>query len=347
MRLRLLLAVSLLAALHAFCQQATKAPTTQILPKDARTFFETAIPHYDFSDKKLRPWHLKAHYEIYDFEGKLATEGTWEYWWASPKVRRRSWERPGLSRTDWITEDGTIFRKTSGEPTDFFERGLENLILYPGPNYEWIKSGWLKLDWKEKGPESTGPICITTTLRLAAMSDLHTPSDYCFDPTTMAILATYSKYILAQYSQFVVFQNHYVARHITEQVMGQAKLIVSVDPIEGIPEGDPALTPAVDAVPLPGHAHYTSDSRDRDRGKEKKIVKTTSPDTVGARDKRGIVWLVVETGTDDKVRTVEALVAPSRQLAESAIDLVKKWEFKSAIVNDKPIESEFPIQFIF
>jgi hypothetical protein len=84
----------------------TEANVAPGLPKDPREIFAAAAPSYDFSDASLKPWHLKASYQLYDQNGKPTAQGTYEYWWASPKTYRSTWMHGGVTRSDWQAADG-------------------------------------------------------------------------------------------------------------------------------------------------------------------------------------------------------------------------------------------------
>jgi TonB family protein len=355
MRRRLLLALLLFVPLRAFGQQTATDPAVAALPQDPRAFFETAVPHYDFSDVKLKPWHLRATYQLYDFEGKPTVQGTWEYWWASPKVRVRGWTRPGMTQTDWITQDGTILRKRSGEPLHYFERRLEDIILYPGPNYEMIDSGKLKLGLGVVGEGSSSLTCLTATRQQEVDGKLQasshaTPDVYCFDPKTMALLTTYSNNCLSRYSQFAKMQDHYIARHISVQFDQQTRMTVSVESIDGTEEADQGLVPTADAVPLWQRAHYTSDGPPPEKVTEGKLVSRVAPVYPAmsrSQHELGVVKLAGTIGTDGKVRDLEVLAAPSELLAESAIDAVKQWRYEPFTAHGEPIEVNQTFTLIF
>src|SRR5664279_2713589 len=100
MRTLIVLTLSLTVFLPAFSQTAGNAEAD--LPKDAHEILAAAAPHYDFSSPEMKPWHLKASYQLYDLKGKPKEQGTWEYWWASPKVHRSSWTRAGAEHTTWF-----------------------------------------------------------------------------------------------------------------------------------------------------------------------------------------------------------------------------------------------------
>jgi hypothetical protein len=78
MRAQILIAVCLGGVLPGFTQNASSPQPG--LPKDPRAVFAAAAPFYNFSDPALKPWHLKATYQLYDEKGKPAEEGTFEYW---------------------------------------------------------------------------------------------------------------------------------------------------------------------------------------------------------------------------------------------------------------------------
>lgn len=349
MKLRLSLAVLVIGAVRVVGQQPANQPSVPTIPSAPRAFFELAVPHYDFSDPKLKPWHLKASYEIYDYEGKLAAKGTWEYWWASPKVRRRTWERPGFSRTDWINGDGTIYSKENGDGPLYFERRLEDIILYPGPNYEKIAAGKLKLELKPgKGP--TSPDCLNAIPLDSSTGTPHVVTQasqvqYCFDPETKALMTVSSEYGRSKYGKFVVMQDHYIARQIAVQIDFQATLYISIDSIDGIESTDPALVRSSDSAKLPELAHYTSDSPAPATVSGGKLLKEVKAQVLsGDPHMHGIVLVSAAIGKDGTVRRVEILRTPSKMLADAVADAVKKWVYEPFTVNDEPIEAQVSIQ---
>ncbi len=129
--------------------QTAAAPTPFEL-KDPRSIFAAATPYYNFNDPALKPWCLKATYQIYDDEGKPGEQGTFEYWWASPGVYRSSWTRPGASYTDWHTADGKHTYKTSGETLNFFENRLQSALLSPLPESGDLDPAKFRLDREDK-----------------------------------------------------------------------------------------------------------------------------------------------------------------------------------------------------
>src|ERR1039458_3366375 len=129
MRLFYLFVLSLVVVMPGFGQ--TNGSAAPGLPKDPRAIFAAAAPFYDFTSPELKPWHLKATYQLYDEKGKPSEQGTFEYWWASPTVYRSTWTRPSATRTVWYTADGNYAQKESGERLSIYEARLSSDYLSP------------------------------------------------------------------------------------------------------------------------------------------------------------------------------------------------------------------------
>jgi hypothetical protein len=92
-----------------------------------------ARPLYDFSDAALKPWHLKASYQLYDDKGNPSEQGTFEYWWASPDVYRSTWTRGASTHSHWSAGGDKYASRSTGEPLKYFEYKLRDALLSPLP----------------------------------------------------------------------------------------------------------------------------------------------------------------------------------------------------------------------
>jgi len=184
MRTLLLCALSLLTCLHGFSQVASvAAPTTPPLPKDPAAILAEAAPFYDFNDPALVPWHLKASYQLYDEKGAATKQGTFEYWWASPKIHRTSWTRADASHTTWSTLDGRQAFVDSGERLGYFESSLLNELLSPMPTAEETDPSKIRIERQDMTFGGQKFPCVV--LRYKASDEFigqtQSPT-YCFDP---------------------------------------------------------------------------------------------------------------------------------------------------------------------
>lgn len=147
MRAQILIALYLAGTLASFAQDAPAPQPGKI--KDPRAILAAAAPFYDFSDPALRPWHLKAAYQLYDDKGNPAEQGIFEYWWASPMVYRVSWSRRSAKRTDWHTADGKSAYETTGDGLSFFEYKLQSALFSPLPESADLDPAKIRLDRQE------------------------------------------------------------------------------------------------------------------------------------------------------------------------------------------------------
>jgi hypothetical protein len=128
MRIQLSAVVGVVAALSAFGQA-----TPPELPKNPTEILAAAAQYYDFNSSDLKPWHIKATYQLYDENGDPTERGTYERWWVSPDVSRSTWIRSGASYSEWRSADGKHAYLASGPTPSFFENRLESSLISPLP----------------------------------------------------------------------------------------------------------------------------------------------------------------------------------------------------------------------
>ena len=353
MRAYIFLALFVSTALHGISQ--TSAPADPMLPKDPRAILEAAAPFYDFADPALKPWHLKATYQLYDEKGAPTEQGTYEYWWASPKVYRSTWTRAGATRTDWHTADGAMHRDQTGKPLRHFERTLETTLLAPLPQRTDLDSGRLKLELRMIQLGQATLACVTSALQFEVNGKLQaqsedTPEVYCFDPTTLALRLTNSSSVNAEYDQVIKTYGHYLARQVDVTIGNQKVFSVSVEAVNLIDPSDTAFSPATDAGLVPAAVNQTTDGQPGSSVTYGKLVKKTQPYyPPGAKAARiqGVMVLGAVIGADGKVHDLEALASPSPLLTESALDCVKRWEYKPYMLDGVPVEVDTVVNVIF
>ncbi len=242
MRATASLAFFLLVALQAF----TQAPPPAALPKDPRELLALAAPYYDFSDAALKPWHLKATYHLYDENGKPTEQGTYEYWWASPKLHRSTWTRPGATHSDWYTADGKYFYLATGEPLKFFEYQVGDDLFSPLPESRDLDEANATLDMQMLPLKGLKIPCVMSTPLMAqswkTQPPLGTFPTYCFDPNVPALRLTYSfGSVVSAFNNIVKVQNRFLPRELLLMQGGHNILTAAVDTITELNPSDPRL----------------------------------------------------------------------------------------------------------
>jgi TonB family protein len=353
--MRTLIAIFFLLAAALPGLGQTSASAGPVLPKEPAEILAAAAPFYDFTSANLKPWHLKATYQLYDEKGKPAEQGTYEYWWASPKVRRSSWTRADATRTEWWTADGAQYRKESGKPLRYFERSLDSILLSPLPDRSVLDSGRMKLELKMLPAGQEHLACISAALQWLVDGKLQapgsaTPQYYCFDPSLPALRMTYSNSITTEYNRIVKAQSHYLAREVVVSAGKHRIFSISVETIDGINASDALLIPTADAVLARTAASQTSSGQTGNDVALGSLVKKTQPVypmVAKMAHEQGVVVLGAVIGADGRIHDLEVLASPSPLLAASALDAVKRWEYKPYLLNGVAVEVETVVNVIF
>lgn len=343
-----------LVLLPGLAQQPAPASSTPALPKDPRAVFDLARPLYDFSDPSLKPWHLKASYQLYDEKGAPATKGTFEYWWASPKLLRLRWSRPDAEYNEWHTPDGKVAYRTTGERLRFYEYKIQSALLdvLPSskdldPDQYWFKREEVKAsrDASVKNP------CFEVIPHMGQPGKIPDVPlglfpTYCFDTTRPLLLFQTSFGNLAvHYRSLVKTQGHVLAKEVEFSQRQNRVLSVQVEQIEPLAPTDAALTPSPEA-------HVTQDKRvllSPGVVNGMLIEKTVPIYPIDAKEARiaGTVVLKAIIGRDGHVHDLRVISAPWPSLAASALQCVSQWRYKPYMLNDDPVEVETTVNVIY
>lgn len=332
------------AALSAFGQAA--APP-QTLPKNPHEILAMAAPYYDFNDPALKPWHLKATYQLYDDQGKPTEQGTFEYWWATPKVHRSSWTRPGASHTSWHTANGAEAHVETGERLGYFEAGLPSDLLSPLPSPARVdpsKTRLIRNSIKLAG--ASFPCVSEAPLKGEEPPNFRMLPTECFDATlpVLRFELNFQGVVATTYDNVVKFQGKYLARKI-DVVVGKQKLFTAaVDAIDSLNPNDPALVPSRDAIFKPDAAQSTGKV---ELGSLVKKQPPVYPPAAKLQNIQGTVLIEAAIGTDGKIKDPRVIFSPSPLLSTASLEAILHWEYKPYMLNGTPIEVDTVINVTF
>jgi len=349
MRSSFVLTLLLVVGLPGFCQPP--AGDLPSLPKDPREIFAVAAPFYDFKSPDLKPWHLKATYQLYDEKGKPAEQGIFEYWWVSPKVYRTSWTRPGASRTDWYAPDDRQEYLTSGDPISLFEYKIESALFSVLPGAGEIDPAKYRLDRQTIRGGGVKFPCIEVIPNMPQHGRIQDVPigwfpTYCFDPKIPILRVSFSLgRMTTEFDTIVKVQNRFLPRQLVVSEGKNKVLTVNVNEINGIPPDDPALVPASDA-------HEANRGKVEIEGKVMvgKLINKQAPDyPQDAKEAHveGIVVLDATIGMDGQIHDLNVESAPWPSLAASALWAVAHWKYQPYLLNGKPVEVKTTIKVIY
>lgn len=299
----------------------------------------------------MKPWHLKATYQLYDEKGKPTEQGTYEYWWASPKVYRSTWTRPSATHTDWDTADGRHEYVGTGEALKYFEHQIQSSLLSPLPTAADLDPGNGRLDLQSTSAGGVKFPCVMLVPPMpkqfgSQIVPLGLFPTYCFDPKQPILrMNTSLGAVEVIFEKIVKMQGKYIARDFAFSRDNNRLLSVTVDTIEGIAATDPALTPQSEAqVTNPGKAILSAGLA---AGMLVKKVAPYYPQDAKSSRIAGTVVLKAVIGRDGAIYDLHVVSTPSPSLAAATLWSVSQWQYKPYMLNGQPVEVETTINVIF
>lgn len=329
------------------------AQTTQALPqlpKEPRAIFAAAQPLYDFNDPSLRPYHLKAAYQLYE-HGQPTEHGTFEYWWASPSVDRSTWTRGANTVSQWHTAGGKFAYLSTGSGIQFFESKLKAELLSPLPDPKDYAASDTYFDKEDVKLGSLKVPCIMIVPKMPTRGQpLQVPiglfPTYCFDPSLPVVVAKSSFGALqVVYEKSVRVQNRILPNSLSEYEGRDKVLSASVESIEALSPTDPALIPPPEAMKPPVERVQLGAAIVAGR-RIGGIVPIYPADAKAVRA-QGTVVLRAVIGRDGRIHDLKVMSAPYPSLVESAMWAVSQWTYKPYLLNGQPVEVDTQINVTY
>src|SRR5258708_17603195 len=219
--------------------QAPANPASEI-PKEPLAMLQMAASHYKFNESAMKPFHLKATYQLYLENGQPSGRGTYEYWWISPEVNRSTWTRPGATHSDWQIAAGKHAYLDTGEPLRFFEYKLQSALFSPLPREEELDPAKSRFERQTVEIGKTKLPCVEVVPKTPSYGRIQEASTgifptYCFDLKLPALRLSYSGGSLTTaFDKIAELQDRYVAREI-EMLEGKHKLLTAqIETVTGL-----------------------------------------------------------------------------------------------------------------
>ena len=339
-----------LAAALPVLGQPTFSTAPELL-KEPREVFAVAAPFYDFTDAALKPWHLKATYQLYSEKGEPTEQGTYEYWWASPQVYRSTWTRAGTIQTDWHTADGKHAHQATGERLNFFEYKLQAALLSPLPTDSDLDPAKIRLDRETVSTGGAKLPCIMLIPLMPLQGHVKTVPlglfpTYCFDPQMPVLRINYSLgTVTTEFNHIVKVQNRYLSREVLFFEGKRKILSATVDTIGGITPLDPAFVPASEGVR--SNIRKVNLAAGVAVGLLVKKEAPVYPQDAKDAHISGTVVLQATIGLDGGIHDLHVVSTPWPSLAASALWSVSHWEYRPYLLDGEPVEVETTINVIY
>jgi TonB family protein len=322
----------------AFCAVLSATAQGQQSPAE---LLADAASKIGIDPKQAPPFHLKAHFDIFNTEGKPDGSGTFEEF-SDGKDRV-------VTHTTYRDKEYSVWNTpstfTSGQPfvQAFFERELLAAFTRPIPSRQALDG----LDFKEKSNKfgSVTLDCVETIRKLTpiqsgAISQYPIPwrddkTTYCVSPDQHLLRISESfPGLNFVYNQFETFAGRPVPHTIALSLSRVLRGKFVIDSLEAWTPDDAVFVPPPDRSP---QAPPDVVSGAVIAGSV--LSKTTPmyPSWAKANHIAGSVVLAATITPEGTISDVQVVTSPDQSLTTASLDAVKSWKYKPYLLDGKPV----------
>jgi TonB family protein len=341
---------AVLTALQAQAQNGSPAQAAPAMPADSAELMRLAAQVNGLNSASLKPWHLKATYEISDDEGKPKGQGTFEEWWAGPEKYKISYASTSFSQVRY--RNGPDTRMTGDAKwAPATEAMVEQYLVHPLFPSIPAADGFSDSDTELGGAHFR---CLHLRLRARPLASAGSTFStlqvaypvYCFGRDLPAIrVEAPSRDFVVFFNEIVRFDTQYVAKQIQVKKAGLPLLnidLTELGAIANVQEAD--FAPPSEAVPAPEHKISVSpDVMARSRISSKA---PEYPYEAKAARIEGVVTLEATITKTGSISNLQVLTG-HHMLWQAAIDAVKTWRYRPYLLNGEPVEVETQVSIFF
>lgn len=332
-------------------QSASVTPEVNAL---AHHFLEAGLKINALSGDDVKPWHLKAQFQLYGYDAtQKPKSGTVEEWYTSRYQWRRVYSSSEQEYSGWELSLSRFERyrgKSRGgfNPSTMNDRvgrpTIDPLYLAGNvkPNYE--------LDGKRYNPAGTVLNCVSVVnpARYGDQSnpDLQVPN-MCFD-NDMHLLLESTNDTVVQFGDLQPFQDRFVARDVKILQHGNLQSEIKISVLEPLAAPDAGLTkPGKDGIPEPFHIEPGMPWPESTYEVGASIpVPTVGSTYNGSAVYQGMAFMPVVIHKDGTVKAdLEFASAPNEEVSDAVEHAVNKWKYKPYLVDGQPVEVGITIPY--
>jgi TonB family protein len=316
---------------------AQEAPAA--LPSDPKELMLLAAKSNGLTGDDVKPWHVKASYQLLDDQGKVEDQGIYEEFWVSGKKYKRTFTGKTFAQTEYGTSKGYFF---SGDLNAQFRQGykIRNEFFNPMPNLEMIEKFNFTLQKHEAG--GIKYVCLNYQVANGNLLDV----GWCLaaDKPILRIdfLPQEGRVI---HNRILRFQNRFIAGDLLFVQQEKATLTAHIDMIEALNHIDEAvfLPPADATLELPKKISISGGVM---AGMALHKVAPDYPPIAKAAGVQGTVVLQATIGKDGRIEHLHVISGPP-MLQQAALDAVKRWTYKPYTLAGEPVEVDTTVNVIF
>jgi TonB family protein len=303
---------------------------------------------YGLPSSGSTPFHLKAHFDLFNAEGKPDGSGTFEEYWDGVSRRRTDTEFRGAHRTMWKTTATYWLGDSMHE--SFFLQKLMAAFEQPIPvtatlaimdfSGKKVKLGALELQ------------CVVVRLKAnpAQKNNLPVPgfvdeSVFCLSEDThvLRVVELYPGVALG-YNKLARFAGREVPYSVQLSQARVKRGDFEVDTLEQWKPDDATFTVPPEATTQPPVVKISGGLMP---GLLVKQVNPSYPEEAKRRHIQGQVVLAAIITKDGRIDDLEVISSPDMSLSQAALESVKQWRYKPYLLNGQPtdVETTFVVNF--
>jgi TonB family protein len=308
------------------------------MPTDPKELMLLAAKTSNLTGEGIKPWHLKASYTLYDENGNVKDQGSFEEFWAAPDKYKLTTTGQKFVQTDFGTKDGV---RRSGQQ-EFVPTMLSDALREidaPLPAMDMIAHTMFTVQSKESGNS------VLTCLRPEGPW-YGLPLVYCLagNPPVPRVIVYSATGLQTIRNRMIRFDGHIVPGDIAFKESGKTLLAVHVENLESIDSpSDTVFAPIADAIALYTRVPISGGVA---TGMLIEKVVPEYPAAAKAAHISGTVVLQAQIEADGRVSYLQVISGPP-VLHKAALDAVKKWRYRPYLMGGKPIAVATTINIIF
>lgn len=286
----------------------------------------------------LKPWHLKATFELLDDSGNATDKGTYEEFWVGPKKFKIAYAGDAWARTDYATENG-LLRVGSAPAIPSLVADARREFVEPLPAQNVIDHESFTLKQIEAGGEQLRCLRMTNPTFDPGLT-------FCFGSGQPALrISDYARGpIQILHNRVLKFQDRFIAGDLKFVKAGKPVLAAHVESLESLnPSDEGEVSPPSDAKPVPKAINISAGVAQGLLSQKTEPIYPSHAEFAGIS---GTVVLEAVISESGHVRQLRVVSGP-RELQQAALDAVHTWVYKPYLLNGEPVEVNTTINVIF
>jgi TonB family protein len=316
-----------------------EAPGNVPMPNDPKALMLLASKSNNLATNDIKPWHIKATFQLFDEQGNPTDEGTYEEFWDGPSRFKRIFTGKTLTQTDYGSEKG-VLRSGSHDDVSPLLLDMRRDLVAPLPTEQTIEREGFDLKSINASEIKLSCLSVTAPPRPLGLT-------YCLssDEPILRVSAYSGQNLQIFHNRILHFEDRTVAGDLKIARGTKALLIARVETIETLaPLREIDFAPSADATLLARHINISADVA-AGLLEQPHPAPLYPPEAKAARISGTVVMQAV-IGVDGQISDLQIAQGP-RELQQAAIDAVHAWRYRPYLLNGSPVEVHTTINVVF